>query len=52
MTEDTTQPNIPRDYSGTELTDHPERILGCSVYWAILICIISGFAFGLAVFGG
>ena len=41
-----------KDDSSVELTDHPERIFGCSVFWAVLVCVISGYAFGLAVFGG
>jgi len=49
MNEDTTQPNIPRDYS-VEITDHPERILGCSVFWGVLVSVILGFALGLAFF--
>lgn len=49
MNEDTTQPNIPRDYAKKEL---PQHVVGCNVFWAILVCIISGFAFALAVFGG
>jgi len=52
MTEDTTQPNIPRDYSGIEVVDHPERVYASKAFWAGIALTVSGFAFGLAVFGG
>jgi len=44
---------VRQDYADEmEITAHPERIFGHSVFWAVLVCIISGFVFGLAVFGG
>jgi len=50
MTEETTQPNIPRDYS-VKLTDHPEQVIFNNIYWAAVAIIISGFLFAIAVFG-
>jgi len=39
-----------QDESGVELANNPERILGCSVFWGVLVSVILGFALGLAFF--
>lgn len=55
MTEDITTPNAVRqDYkqTGIEIIDSPERIYASGTFWAVIVCIISGYAFALAVFGG
>lgn len=44
---------VRQDYADEmERTDRPEHIFGHSVFWAVLVCIISGVVFALAVFGG